>query len=586
MESISGQIILERRPEAAPGDASLDAPIAVHSGDGVLALKGDVRLGDIRIESAHEAGRILEAYEQTGPEVLSALRGPFALLMYLPKHSRAIIAVDRMGIERLTWAQRDGRLVVGTSAETVAQRTYGDPQLEPQAFFDFMLGHMVPAPGTVFRGVQKLPPGTAIEFRGPESKEIRYWRPDFQRPANIDLDELRSLVLPRLSDAINLARPDAATGSFLSGGLDSSTVTGLLSRSNQASANAFSVGFGIDEYDEMEFARAASEHFGCRHFSLEIPPGDIVDAIPKIAATYDEPFGNSSAVPTYYCALLAKRNGVTHLLAGDGGDELFGGNERYLRHRVFEMYSKIPRALRQRLLEPAANALDPENSMLPFRKFASYVRQARIPLPERFESWNLVYREGPDRVFSAEFLARVDPRAPLRRMADVWDSCPSNDLLDRMLWYDWKYTLADSDIRKVSTMSELAGVKVTYPMLEEGFVDLSIRVPTSAKMASRELRTFFRDAVRDFLPEKVIQKQKHGFGLPFGQWLKTHEPLQDIVYGSLDSLETRGIFSPEFIKRVAEEHRDGHASYYGYAIWDLVMLEQWFQHHYAPDGIW
>jgi len=582
MESISGEIMLDKRQDGPLGVGFLDAPIAYDSEDGSIALKGDVSLGDVRVRSADDARRILEAYERSGPDALSALRGPFALLMYFPRRGTAIIAVDRMGIERLTWAQHDGRLVVGTSAEQVAQRTFDHPELDPQAIFDFMLGHMVPAPGTVFRGVQKLGPGTAIEFDGSRAKEIRYWHPDFKRPANDSIDELRGQVLPRLLDAIRLARPDDATGSFLSGGLDSSTVTGLLSQANEAAANAFSVGFGVAEYDEMEFARAASEHFGCRHFSVEISPDDIVDAIPKIAATYDEPFGNSSAVPTYYCALLAQRNGVTHLLAGDGGDELFGGNERYLRHRVFEIYSKIPRVLRHRLVEPAANAFDPEKSLLPFRKFSSYVRQARIPLPERFESWNLVYREGPDRVFSREFLAGVDPQLPLRRMADVWNSCPSDDLLDRMLWYDWKHTLADSDIRKVSTMSELAGVKVTYPMLEEGFVDLSIRVPTSAKMASRELRTFFRDGVRDFLPEKVIQKQKHGFGLPFGQWLKTHQPLQNIVYGSLDSLKTRGIFSSDFVDRVAEEHREGHASYYGYAIWDLVMLEQWFQHHHAP----
>jgi asparagine synthase (glutamine-hydrolysing) len=170
-------------------------------------------------------------------------------------------------------------------------------------------------------------------------------------------------------------------------------------------------------------------------------------------------------------------------------------------------------------------------------------------------------------------------------MADVWNSCPSDDLLDRMLWYDWKFTLADSDIRKVSTMSELAGVAVSYPMLEEDFVDLSIRVPSTDKMSRRELRTFFRDSVRDFLPAKVIQKQKHGFGLPFGQWLKTHKALQDLVYGSLDSLRARGMFNAEFLDRVAEEHREGHAGYYGYAIWDLVMLEQWFQSHHAAAGL-
>lgn len=583
MESILGQIRLDTIVED-PGDVGyLDAPITCSSEHGILALKGEVRLGDTRIITADEARLILEAYRRLGAAVLSDLRGPFALVMVLPAQKKALLAIDRIGIERLTWAQHDGLLAVGSSAEDVARQLSGTPQLEPQAIFDFMLGHMVPSPQTAFRGVQKLGPGTAIEFDDAQTREFRYWQPSFERPTGIDINSLRDSVRPALLRAIQLAQPDAMTGAFLSGGLDSSTVTGLLTQANEASANAFSVGFGVAEYDEMEFANAASEHFGCRLFKYEVTPDDIVDAIPKIAATYDEPFGNSSAVPTYYCARLAKQHGITHLLAGDGGDEIFGGNERYVRHRIFEIYLKIPRALRSLCFEPLANWLDPEESWLPFRKFSSYVRQAKIPLPERFESWNLIHREGPDRVFSPAFLAKVDPDAPLRRMAEVWNSCPSDDLLDRMLWYDWKFTLADNDLRKVSMMSELAGIKVSYPMLEEDFVDLSIRVPSSEKITRHELRTFFRDAVREFLPAKIIEKQKHGFGLPFGQWLKTHKALQELVYGSLDSLKARGLFNPDFLESVVAEHREGHASYYGYAIWDLVMLEQWFQHHIAPE---
>ena len=585
MESISGQFRLDATPEGTHIAGSMSAPITYECADGTIALKGEVRLGDRRIATAPEARRILDAYRQNGSDVLSELRGPFAIVLVLPPQNRALIAVDRLGIERLTWAQRDGLLAVASSAEDVAQRMADDPQLEPQAIFDFMLGHMVPAPGTIFRGVQKVCPGTAIEFDASGSREFRFWQPNFERPARVDIAELRGLVLPTLLQAIELTQPDEATGAFLSGGLDSSTVTGLLCQANQASTKAFSVGFGVAEFDEMEFATTASDHFGSQHFTYEVTADDIVDAIPRIAATFDEPFGNSSAVPTYFCARLARQNGVTHLLAGDGGDEIFAGNERYLRHRIFEIYSKIPLLLRQRLLGPLANALDPETSAFPFRKFSSYVRQARIPLPERFESWNLIYREGPDRVFSKAFLDLVDSRAPLRRMADVWNACPSDDLLDRMLWYDWKYTLADSDIRKVSTMSELAGVKVSYPMLQEDFVDLSIRVPSNEKVSRHELRTFFRDAVREFLPPKIIEKQKHGFGLPFGQWLKTHAALQQLVYGSLDALRSRGIFDAEFVDRVTAEHREGHASYYGYAIWDLVMLEQWFQHHQAPERL-
>jgi asparagine synthase (glutamine-hydrolysing) len=268
---------------------------------------------------------------------------------------------------------------------------------------------------------------------------------------------------------------------------------------------------------------------------------------------------------------------MDHLLAGDGGDEIFGGNSRYVRQQVFEVYRRIPGVVRSALLEPLAAALDPEKALWPLRKMSSYVRQARVPLPERFESWNLIYREGPGNVFDPRFLESVDVTHPLRRMREFWEECPSHDLLDRMLWYDWKLTLADNDLRKVSRMCELAGVRVSYPMLDEEVVDLSIRVPSNAKIVGNELRTFFKNAARGLLPEEIIQKQKHGFGLPFGVWLKTHEPLQKLVYNALESLRARDIVNRGFIDRLVTEHRSGHAGYYGYAIWDFVMLERWLQ---------
>jgi asparagine synthase (glutamine-hydrolysing) len=314
----------------------------------------------------------------------------------------------------------------------------------------------------------------------------------------------------------------------------------------------------------------------------EVVPADIVDLLPTIAAAYDGPFGNSSAVPTFCCARFAKAAGMDHLLAGDGGDELFGGNARYVRHKVFETYRRLPRLLRTRLLEPLAAAINGRSMPSPVRKLVSYVEQARIPLPERFETWNLFYREGMASAFDPEFLASIDPERPMRTMREVWDSCPSADLLDRMLWYDWKFTLADNDLRKVSRMCELAGIEVSYPMLDEEVVDLSIKVSSGDKISGQELRSFFKRSMRGFLPEEILAKQKHGFGLPFGQWLKTHAPLQELVYDALTGLKQRAILSRGFIDRVADGHRAGHASYYGYPIWDMVILELWLETHGRP----
>lgn len=561
----------------------LAAP-TIHRQQGrTIAILGQPRIEGANGTSKDTGAQILDLYCQSGAALFAQLRGPYAVGIVDPKESLALLAIDRMGIETLSWAFEDDRLVFGTSPAGVADCLSRAPRINPQSLFNCMLTHVVTAPNTAYLGVNKLLAGTYLHLRAGRVELRRHWEPKFNRSAN-SARRLAYDVIPALNRAIERCSPDEHTGTFLSGGLDSSTVTGLLARNRKAPISAFSVGFGVDEYDEMSFARIASGAFGCDHHIYEVSADDIVDLIPRIAAAYDEPFGNSSAVPTYCCARLAKSNGIDHLLAGDGGDEIFAGNERYVRHRIFELYGRLPRWLRSNMAEPLAGVFDVETSLLPFRKFASYVRQARIPLPERFESWNLIYREGADNIFSAEFLAGIDPEHQLREYRKIWESCPSDDLLDRMLWYDWKFTLADNDLRKVARMCELAGVRVSFPMLDEELVELSMNVPSSAKIVGTELRAFFKDAVRDILPREIINKRKHGFGLPFGLWLKTSQRLQELVYDTLDSLSNRKIIREDFIDRVVTDHRAGHASYYGYAIWDMVMLEQWLQKQPDPAG--
>lgn len=560
---------------------SLSSPIFYGDNEGVIAIKGKPTFAGSRNDASLPRD-LLTAYRARGVGIFGELRGPFALVIVEYSARKCLIAIDRMGVERLTWGRRKGWTVVGSSAAEVAQCLTSDPGLNNQALFNFMYSHMIPAPGTVFRDVYKLLPGTAIEFSENCQREFRYWQPNFNRQGDADISQLLKDTRPILRKAIERTSPEQSSGAFLSGGLDSSTISGLLSEVQTHQTPVFSVGFGVAEYDEMEFAREAAEKFHLAHHVYEVTPDDIVELIPKIAAAYDEPFGNSSAVPTFCCARFALSHGIDHLLAGDAGDELFGGNERYVRHRIFEWYNRVPMWLRNSVFGPFAKRTDPENGVYPLRKISSYIRQAAIPLPERFESWNLIYREGAERIFNGEFLKTVEPAQVFSEMRTVWQSCPTDDLLDRMLWYDWKVTLADNDLRKVSQMCELAGVRVSYPMLDEDFVEHSTKIPSNAKISGYELRTFFKNSVRGFLPDKILDKEKHGFGLPFGVWLKTDRPLQDLVYGSLDSLRQRDIFELSFLDRVTAEHKSGHASYYGYAIWDLVMLEQWFQHHIAP----
>jgi asparagine synthase (glutamine-hydrolysing) len=307
-----------------------------------------------------------------------------------------------------------------------------------------------------------------------------------------------------------------------------------------------------------------------------VTPADVAQCLPRIAAAYDEPFGNSSAVPTLLCAQRARADGVERLLAGDGGDELFGGNERYARQKVFDFYFRLPGRLRRRVLEPFAARNGTLAWLWPARKLRSYVQQACVPMPERLQTWNYMYRTGAAAVFDPAFLGSVDAREPLDLMAATYAEAPTESLVDRMLYLDWKITLADNDLRKVGRMCELAGVKVGYPMLDEAVVDASLKVPADQKVRGLNLRAFYKRTFRDFLPAEVIAKTKHGFGLPFGQWVKASAPLREEIYPSLQQLKRREIVQPAFIDGLVREFEtDPDASYFGPMIWVFSLLEHW-----------
>jgi asparagine synthase (glutamine-hydrolysing) len=326
----------------------------------------------------------------------------------------------------------------------------------------------------------------------------------------------------------------------------------------------------------MGYARIAARQFATRHQEYYVTADDVVAAIPRIAAVHGQPFGNSSAVPTYYCARLAAADGTAVLLGGDGGDELFGGNERYAKQRLYSLYSDLPELLRKSMIEPLAFA-GPEIG--PLGRVQRYIRNASVPMPARYDNYNLIERLGPETVFTGDFLGEVDRNRPLAIMEAAWRTARAATMLNRMLALDLRFTLADSDLPKVSTACELAGVEVRYPMLDDAVVAFSARLAPELKLKGSRLRYFFKEALRGFLPDEILAKEKHGFGLPYGPWLRTHAGLRSISFDSLSALRRRGIVRPDFLDRLTGEHVEAHAGYYGTMVWVLMMLEQWFEEH-------
>ncbi|WP_317202240.1 asparagine synthetase B family protein [Janthinobacterium sp.] len=565
---------------SAAAAAGADGSVHVWQRDGLLiALWGDARLRDgALLRDAGSLGAALATLWPQGPERLcAALTGVFALCLLDDKAGEALLAVDRMGTHPMAWQMAGETLVFASSADALGRHPSTPARVDPQGLYNYVYFHTVHSPGTVHQEQRRLPPGSYLRYRQGRAEVQTYWRMQFEEDGKRPFADLREEFRAVLRSSVREAMGERRVGAFLSGGTDSSTLAGVLCEVGGAPANTYSIGFEAEGYDEMAYARLASRHFGTLHHEYYVTPDDVVAAVPRIAQVFDQPFGNASAIPAYYCARMARADGVTRMFGGDGGDELFGGNERYSKQQVFALYERVPALLRKALLEPAVFNFPGGQRVKLLRKARSYIEQASVPMPARLETYNLLGRYGPSQVFTDAFLAQTDTGLPLAGLRHTYGGSGAASLINRMLALDLKVTLADNDLPKVLKACELAGMEVAFPFLDEAMVAFSARLTPRQKLNGKQLRYFFKEALRGFLPDAIINKEKHGFGLPFGVWLRQHQPLRELAADSLHDLKARQIVRADFIDKLMGQHLAEHPGYHGTMVWVLMMLEQWFK---------
>ena len=546
------------------------ADVALEHGT-IALVAGDASVG--ARESA--ARRWIEGYLRDGYRAATGADGGFAAVIIDLARRRVALFVDRFAIETLCYRAGDATLGFSDSAGKVPHST---GTLDPQSIYDYLYFHMIPSPRTVFADVRRVEPAHCVTVSAATAQSLRYWEPAFVENDRHDPAGRRREFAAILKSCVQQAATDSAAACYLSGGTDSSSVAGMLAQLRREPVHAYSIGFSAEGYDEMAYARIAARHFGLVHHEHYLTPDEVVDAIPRLAASFDQPFGNSSVLPAYYCAVQAKRDGFQRMLAGDGGDELFGGNARYSVQKAFELYHTLPKFVCG-ALEAAARRWTAFRRMPGLRQIGGYVRYASAPMPDRLEAFQLLDRLGNATVLDARFLARVDPQRPLAEQRRTWSSASARSLINRMLVYDWKYTLADSDLPKVRQATQLAGVAVGYPFLLHAITDFSLTLPPDWKVKRLKLRWFFKQALRDFLPPEILAKKKHGFGLPFGHWALHHPGLRGLVGESMDAIARRGIVRREFAQELLERYLPEAPGYYGEMVWILMMLEQWLRAH-------
>lgn len=518
----------------------------------------------------------LETLSTDPARAFASVSGDFAIAVR-DARGRWHLAVDRFAAFTLCYRIVDGTMRFASRADDLRDI---DTSLDPQAMYEYMLLHEVPSPRTIFQDVHRVPPGHHVIFDKGAVTVAPYWQPKFTEPVRPSFEALRTEFLSLLRKGVERQLDGSRPACFLSGGTDSSTVAGLIREITGECTATYSIGFEAEGYDEMSYARLAAKHFGTDHHEYYITPDDLVESIADVAVYCDQPFGNSSILPAYYCARQARSDGVTRLLAGDGGDELFGGNTRYAKQRIFSLYGRLPAVIRRGLMEPLLdNAVMHKLPLL--RKGARYVEQARVPMPERMQLDNLLLFVGLQKVLSADFLALTDPSRLADAQREVWTQAGDANEVDHMLAFDWRYTLAENDLPKVRQSTALAGVSVGYPLLDRDLLEFSMRLPARYKVKGLELRWFFKEALRGFLPDEIITKQKHGFGLPFGVWMCKHKALEQLALDSVRGFAERGVIRPDFLNTLLETLLPSHPGYYGEMVWIIMMLEQWLRVH-AP----
>ncbi|WP_198245555.1 asparagine synthetase B family protein [methane-oxidizing endosymbiont of Gigantopelta aegis] len=525
-----------------------------------------------------EKEQIIRQYQQQETAFIDSYRAEHSFILLDMDQQTVVLVTDGIGKSNIFYAQTASGLVFGTSADFVIAHPDVSDEISAQTVYDYVYFHHCPSPNTIYKQVKKLENAQVLIVEKGNITVKNYWLPHFQEKLTESVEDAGKHLQALLTEAVRKNVDKAEdTGAFLSGGLDSSSVSGALSKVFPGQAKTFSMGFPVEGYDEIEYARTAVKHFNTRQHEYYLTPEDTVKAIPDIADYYDEPFGNSSALAAYYCAKMAKENGVNILLAGDGGDELFAGNERYAKQLLFDYYFKAPKPLRSALeafLKTLPASLADKGL---FFKAKRYIEQAKEPMPDRLQDYNFLHRHDNADIFQSDFLQQVDTREPLNLLRESYQRPDEASMLNRMLYMDWKTTLHDNDLVKVNRMCEMAGIEVRYPLLDQTIVNFSTQIPSTIKLNGQKLRWFYKQAFTDFLPEKIINKPKHGFGLPFGIWLKDYQPLKELAYDSINSLKKRLYFKSEFLDHAIKMHQSIHAAYYGELIWILMMLELWFQ---------
>lgn len=543
-------------------------------------LKKELESLGHRFKTNSDTETVLRAYEEFGSACLEKLRGMFAFAIWNERDESLFIARDRVGKKPLFYALTpEGNFVFGSELKVLLTHGEIEKELDHSALDAFLTSGYVPEEFCIFKNVHKLAPGHFLLFKDGKIRTEKYWDFNYSKPENLKTEEeyaekLRGLI--RESVEIRLIS-EVPLGAFLSGGIDSSCVVGMMSQVSASPVKTFSIGFNEDTFDELKYARIAAKHFNTDHHEFVVTP-DLVEIVDELAWHFDEPFADPSALPTFMVSKMA-RDFVTVVLSGDGGDELFAGYTRYVTDKKRSGLEKLPRLVRRNLLAPLSASL-PHGA-----KGKNYLYNISLEAIERYiDSVSHFGKLGKSALYSQDFLSNQNgsfgkSEELFRKIAE---SVSTGNPTDNLLYLDSKTYLPADILTKVDRMSMASSLEARVPLLDHKLIEFVTQIPTDLKLKGLETKYIFRKAVAQIVPDEILNRPKQGFGVPINEWINLQ--LRDRIHETLSERKTleRGYFDAKYIRILLDEHARERRDH-SHSLWILYMLELW--HRQFLDGV-
>jgi asparagine synthase (glutamine-hydrolysing) len=538
-------------------------------------LRRDLEAAGHHFYTSTDTEAIVHAYEQWGTAAIARLRGMFGLAIWDTRSRTLLVARDRIGIKPMHYANVNGRLYFGSELKSLLQAPDLPRDLDMDAVDHFLSFLYTPRDGSIFTSVRKLPPGHLLTWHDGRMTIEQYWQlPATETYRGSEADAVHQLRRV-LTDAVRSHLvSDVPLGAFLSGGIDSSLVVGLMTETSGARVKTFSIGFNEPAFDELEHARRVARHFGTDHHELVVRP-DAIGILDQLVSHFDEPFADASAIPTWYVSEMARRH-VTVVLSGDGGDELFGGYDRYLPHpRVlaFDRYS--PRALR-RVAAIAAARLPHGVRGKNFLRHVGRDDRGRYLDAIRFFGTD----EKPS-LLTADARRRMHGADAEHRLARHFDRYAQLPWPTQMMRFDTETYLPEDVLTKVDRMSMAHSIESRVPLLDNEVIAFASTLPASLKIKNGRRKHVLKEVAATLLPDEILNRPKQGFGVPLGIWFRGN--LRELFSDTLLSPTClqRGYFEPAFVRQIVDQHLAGKRDH-TLRLWQLVVFERWHQQY--ADG--